>query len=167
VAASSPISEQVLAVPPRYHATPGRPVYVIHAGTRAVLVGEENLAGPLHALVSTVLHRGSPALAAKQPAAVTTAGHTYRAHPWQLPDGHVSPAQPSPRDPDKRRLAAQIGDSRLRDLIDGFHQLVRRQLDRYQGRLVDTTGDRALALSDSPARGQRLRRGGPRRSNPP
>jgi pimeloyl-ACP methyl ester carboxylesterase/class 3 adenylate cyclase len=50
------------------------------------------------------------------------------------------------------RLAAQIGDSRFRDLIDGFHQLVRRQLDRYQGRLVDTAGDGALALFDSPAR---------------
>ena len=49
-------------------------------------------------------------------------------------------------------LAAQIGDSRFRDLIDGFHQLVARQLDRYQGRLVDTAGDGALALFDSPAR---------------
>jgi class 3 adenylate cyclase len=50
------------------------------------------------------------------------------------------------------QLAAQIGDSRFRDLINGFHQLVRRQLDRYQGRLVDTAGDGALALFDSPAR---------------
>jgi class 3 adenylate cyclase len=50
------------------------------------------------------------------------------------------------------RLAAEIGDSRFRELIDGFHQLVRRQLDRYQGRLVDTAGDGALAVFDSPAR---------------
>ena len=50
------------------------------------------------------------------------------------------------------RLAAETGDSRFRELIDGFHQLVRRQLDRYQGRLVDTAGDGALALFDSPAR---------------
>ena len=50
------------------------------------------------------------------------------------------------------RLAAEIGDSRFRDLIEDFHQLVRRQLDRYQGRLVDTAGDGALALLDSPAR---------------
>jgi class 3 adenylate cyclase len=50
------------------------------------------------------------------------------------------------------QLAAEIGDSRFRELIDGFHQLVRRQLDRYQGRLVDTAGDGALALFDSPAR---------------
>jgi hypothetical protein len=70
--------EQVLAVPPRYHAAPGRPVYVIRAGARAVMVGEQNRAGPLYALVSTILQRGSPALTAKQPAD-TLAGH--RAHP--------------------------------------------------------------------------------------
>jgi class 3 adenylate cyclase len=50
------------------------------------------------------------------------------------------------------KLAAEIGDSRFRDLLSGFVQLVRRQLDRYQGRLVDTAGDGALALFDSPAR---------------
>jgi class 3 adenylate cyclase len=50
------------------------------------------------------------------------------------------------------QLAAEIGDSRFRELIDGFHQLVGRQLDRYQGGLVDTAGDGALALFDSPAR---------------
>ena len=50
------------------------------------------------------------------------------------------------------QLAAEIGDSRFRELIDGFHQLVGRQLDRYQGRLVDTAGDGALALFDGPAR---------------
>jgi pimeloyl-ACP methyl ester carboxylesterase len=50
------------------------------------------------------------------------------------------------------QLAAEIGDSRFRELIDGFHQLVRRQLDRYQGRLVDTAGDGVLALFDRPAR---------------
>jgi class 3 adenylate cyclase len=50
------------------------------------------------------------------------------------------------------QLAAEIGDSRFRDLIDDFHKLVRRQLDRHRGRLVDTAGDGALALFDSPAR---------------
>jgi class 3 adenylate cyclase/pimeloyl-ACP methyl ester carboxylesterase len=50
------------------------------------------------------------------------------------------------------QLAAEIGDSRFRELIDGFHQLVGRQLERYQGRLVDTAGDGALTLFDSPAR---------------
>jgi hypothetical protein len=47
--------KQVLAVPPRYQAAPGNPVYVIHAGDRAVLVGEQNLIGSLHELVSTIL----------------------------------------------------------------------------------------------------------------
>ena len=50
------------------------------------------------------------------------------------------------------QLAAEIGDSPFRELIDGFHQLVQRQLERYQGRLVDTAGDGALTLFDSPAR---------------
>jgi pimeloyl-ACP methyl ester carboxylesterase/class 3 adenylate cyclase len=50
------------------------------------------------------------------------------------------------------QLAAEIGDADFRELIDGFHQLVRRQLERYQGRLVDTAGDGALTLFDSPAR---------------
>ena len=50
------------------------------------------------------------------------------------------------------KLAAEIGDSRFRDLLSGFVQLLRRQLDRYQGRLIDTAGDGALALFDSPAR---------------
>ena len=50
------------------------------------------------------------------------------------------------------KLAAEIGDSRFRDLLSGFVQLVRRQADRYQGRLVDTAGDGALVLFTSPAR---------------
>jgi class 3 adenylate cyclase len=50
------------------------------------------------------------------------------------------------------KLAAEIGDSRFRDLLGGFIQLVRRQVDRYQGQLVNTAGDGALALFDSPAR---------------
>jgi class 3 adenylate cyclase len=50
------------------------------------------------------------------------------------------------------QLAAQIGDSRFRELIEGFHELVHRQLDQYQGRLVDTAGDGALSLFDTPAR---------------
>jgi hypothetical protein len=52
--------EQVLAVPPRYQASPGSPVYVIHAGARAVLVGEQNLAGPLYELVSIIQQGAFP-----------------------------------------------------------------------------------------------------------
>jgi hypothetical protein len=36
------------------------PVYVIHAGDRAVLVGEENLIGSLHELVRTILQTSGP-----------------------------------------------------------------------------------------------------------
>ena len=50
--------EQVLSVPPAYRATPGRPVYVIRAGDRAVVVGEENLVGSLQDLVTTILDTG-------------------------------------------------------------------------------------------------------------
>jgi len=50
------------------------------------------------------------------------------------------------------RLAAEIGDSRFAELLGDFIQLLRRQLDRYQGRLVDTAGDGALAVFDSPVR---------------
>jgi hypothetical protein len=91
--------EQVLAVPPRYQAAPCSPVYVIHAGDRAVLVGEQNLTGSLHELVNTILRAGSSALAAKQPAIVTSAGHSHRAHPRQILDQDASPAHPSPRQP--------------------------------------------------------------------
>ena len=51
---------QVLAIPPPYRATPGRPVYVIHASDRAVLMGEENLIGSLQHLVTTILAAGDP-----------------------------------------------------------------------------------------------------------
>jgi hypothetical protein len=55
---------QVLASPPAYRADPGRPVYVIHAGDRAVMVGERDLTGELRDLVSAILAAGEPALAA-------------------------------------------------------------------------------------------------------
>ena len=51
---------QVLAFPPPYRAAPGSPVYVIHAGDRAVLVGEQDLTGPLRDLVTTILAAGGP-----------------------------------------------------------------------------------------------------------
>jgi hypothetical protein len=53
--------EQVLAFPPPYRAAPGRSVYVIHAADRAVLVGEQDLTGPLRDLVTTILAGGDPA----------------------------------------------------------------------------------------------------------
>jgi hypothetical protein len=51
---------QVLASPPPYRATPGRPVYVLHAGDRAVLIGQQDLSGPLEYLVTTILAAGDP-----------------------------------------------------------------------------------------------------------
>ncbi|HEY5989553.1 MAG TPA: hypothetical protein VIV12_24715 [Streptosporangiaceae bacterium] len=54
--------EQVLASPPPYKAAPGRPVYVIHAGDRAALVGEQDLTGPLADLVETILETGDPSM---------------------------------------------------------------------------------------------------------
>ena len=53
--------EQILAVPPPYRAAPGRPVYVIHAGDRALVLGEDNLTGPLRDLVTAILEGGSRA----------------------------------------------------------------------------------------------------------
>jgi hypothetical protein len=131
--------EQVLAVPPRYQATPGSPVYVIHAGARAVLVGEENLVGSLHALVSTILQAGSPALAAKQPATVSIAGHTHRARPRQMPDGDVSLAQPSPANPDRRQQAAPAEEGQSGGSVGvGPAQ---RTLDRPTAPLIPLTRD--------------------------
>ena len=55
------IISQLFTLPPAYQATPGRPVYIIHTSNRAVLVGEEDLTGPLRDLVTTVLATGDPA----------------------------------------------------------------------------------------------------------
>jgi hypothetical protein len=52
---------QVLTVPPAYQATPGSPVYIIHTKDRAVLIGDEDLTGPLRDLVIKILATGDPA----------------------------------------------------------------------------------------------------------
>ena len=57
---------QVLAIPPPYRAAPGRPVYVLHAGDRAVVMGEDNLIGSLRHLVTTVLAAGDLCLGTTQ-----------------------------------------------------------------------------------------------------
>jgi hypothetical protein len=57
---------QVLAIPPPYRATPGRPVYILHASDRAVVMGEDNLVGSLQRLVTTVLAAGDPCLCSAQ-----------------------------------------------------------------------------------------------------
>lgn len=48
--------------------------------------------------------------------------------------------------------AIEIGDREWRDLLDRHNALVRRELMRFRGREVDTTGDGFLAAFDGPAR---------------
>ena len=48
--------------------------------------------------------------------------------------------------------AADLGDSRWRELLDEHHAIVRHQLDLFKGRDVKTTGDGVLATFDSPGR---------------
>jgi class 3 adenylate cyclase len=51
--------------------------------------------------------------------------------------------------------AAALGDHRWRDLLDNHHITIRRNLTRFRGREVKTTGDGILATFDGPARGVR------------
>jgi class 3 adenylate cyclase len=53
------------------------------------------------------------------------------------------------------KQAAELGDSRWRQLLDRHNDLVRRHLARHQGREVKTIGDGFLATFDGPARGVR------------
>jgi pimeloyl-ACP methyl ester carboxylesterase len=48
--------------------------------------------------------------------------------------------------------AADLGDRRWRDLLAEHHAVVRRELGRFRGREIDTTGDGFLATFDGPAR---------------
>jgi class 3 adenylate cyclase len=51
--------------------------------------------------------------------------------------------------------AAAVGDQRWRHLLDDHDWVVRRELDRFRGREIKTTGDGFLATFDGPARGIR------------
>lgn len=48
--------------------------------------------------------------------------------------------------------AAELGDRRWRDLLENYYGLVRRQLERFRGREIDTAGDGLFATFDGPAR---------------
>lgn len=48
--------------------------------------------------------------------------------------------------------ASAVGDSRWGQTLDAHHDVARRQISRYQGRLVKSTGDGLLATFDGPAR---------------
>ena len=49
-------------------------------------------------------------------------------------------------------MLARVGDRRWRELLDLHDSMVRRQLDRYRGRHVKSTGDGVLATFDGAAR---------------
>ena len=51
---------------------------------------------------------------------------------------------------DSTRLAAKIGDAAWRQLLDRHDHVVRGQIKRYGGRLVDSAGDGALSTFNSP-----------------
>jgi len=56
---------------------------------------------------------------------------------------------------DSTGSAASLGDARWGDLLEQHHTVVRRNLSRFRGREVKTTGDGFLAVFDGPARGVR------------
>jgi class 3 adenylate cyclase len=51
--------------------------------------------------------------------------------------------------------ASELGDRAWGELLAAHHALVRRELERFQGREVDTAGDGFLATFDGPARAVR------------
>jgi len=56
---------------------------------------------------------------------------------------------------DSTRHMARLGDAGWRQLMEGHHELVRRELVRARGREVDTAGDGFFAAFDGPARAVR------------
>jgi class 3 adenylate cyclase len=48
--------------------------------------------------------------------------------------------------------AAELGDPRWAQLVERHHALVRRQLDRFRGREIDTAGDGFFVAFDGPIR---------------
>jgi class 3 adenylate cyclase len=56
---------------------------------------------------------------------------------------------------DSTRMAAQLGDSNWRALLDAHDAVVRSQLARFRGREVNTSGDGFLATFDGPQRAVR------------
>jgi pimeloyl-ACP methyl ester carboxylesterase len=54
--------------------------------------------------------------------------------------------------------AAELGDRRWTELVSSHHAVVRRQLDRFRGREVDTAGDGFFATFDGPIRAIRCAR---------
>lgn len=53
------------------------------------------------------------------------------------------------------QTAAEVGDRRWRRILDDHDAITRRQVERFRGRVIKTTGDGALATFDGPARAVR------------
>jgi len=53
---------------------------------------------------------------------------------------------------DSTRRAVELGDRTWRHVLDSHDAAVRRQLDQFDGREVQTTGDGFLAIFDGPGR---------------
>jgi len=53
---------------------------------------------------------------------------------------------------DSTRRAADSGDREWRALLEAHHRVVRREISRFRGRELDTTGDGFFAAFDGPAR---------------
>ena len=51
--------------------------------------------------------------------------------------------------------ATALGDRHWREILESYYALVRRELDRFRGREIDTAGDGFLATFDGPARAVR------------
>jgi class 3 adenylate cyclase len=56
---------------------------------------------------------------------------------------------------DSTAKAAALGDRQWHELLERHHALVRRELDRYGGKEIDTAGDGFFATFDGPARAVR------------
>jgi len=59
---------------------------------------------------------------------------------------------------DSTATAARLGDRSWRNLLDRHNSLIRRQLERFRGRELGTTGDGFFASFDGPARAVRCSR---------
>jgi class 3 adenylate cyclase len=57
---------------------------------------------------------------------------------------------------DSTLRAANLGDRRWSDLLESFYAVVRRELERFRGREIDTAGDGFFLTFDGPARAIRF-----------
>ena len=53
---------------------------------------------------------------------------------------------------DSTAQATRLGDRRWGDLLKSYYTMVTRQVDRYRGRFISSTGDGTLSTFDGPTR---------------